>query len=171
VLCGATGCARTKGESEFTWSQRVLLVKSRLMVRSTRTPFSLCSSDSSEKIVASVIAGTVKQTVIGPLNVAVVVMSNVSPAKLKPVGGDCPVAVAVTVVVPAVVTFVNVIDTFAIVTVTSLPDGVITARLASLKKPPTIGNSALLLVLASCWPSVLMRSKLPPALVPPEPKT
>ena len=140
-------------------------------MRSTSTPPSLCRSFNPEKIVGSVIWGTEKQTDTGPVKVALVVMSKVSPAKLKPTSGDCAIEVAVTFVFPAEVTFANVIDTFARVTFTLLPVGVMAERLASLKKPPTNGNRALLLVLASCWPTVLMRLKVPPVLVPPTPMT
>src|SRR5436305_2050533 len=125
AACGSIGRARANGESEFTCPHTVLVVKSRLMVRSTRTPFSPCSIRRLKKTVGSVIEGTEKQTVTGPENVAVVVMSNVSPAKLNPTGGACAVEVAVTVVVPAVVTFANVIITFARVRLTFGPIGVV----------------------------------------------
>ena len=90
------------------------------------------------------------QTVTGPVNVDAVVISNVRPAKPKPTGGSCGVEVAVTVVVPAEVTFAKVMLTFASEIETFAPTDVFADTLASLKKPPRNGKRLLKLPPASC---------------------
>ena len=72
-----TCSASANGLNESTVLQIVRAGKSRLVVRSTSTPPSLCSMDSLLKSVSvfAVEAGTVKQTLIGGATVAVVWIS------------------------------------------------------------------------------------------------
>jgi hypothetical protein len=73
----AAGCAKAtaNGLSEVVTAQTIFDAKSDDEVRSTSRPPSPCSSLRLAKTVGSVIAGTLRQTVTGPLVVAVVAMS------------------------------------------------------------------------------------------------
>src|SRR6266851_9810917 len=89
IACSVITIATANGESESTVPQTVLVVKSWLVVLSTSVPFSPCSTLTREKSEGSVIAGRLKQTLIGPEYTAVVVMSKAKRSEERRVGKEC----------------------------------------------------------------------------------
>ena len=96
-----------KGESEVTFAQSCLLEKLATLVgSSTQTPAGLCRTRKCWKVVALVMAGSVKQTFTGGVKTAVVEISKAGLRKVSPPGGAVCAAASSwrREVVPAVAT-------------------------------------------------------------------